>query len=161
MDFKVKRKGRIRVVPGYGGRYSVSDLGMVYSEGEEMSLIGGRFVKLCSGGRVEKVDVAYLVARAFVGNAALRPYLRHRDGDRRNNSAENLEWVERRMEGRRGRPEGTGRNVLQFDLEGRMLASYPSVPAAAQSLGISPDRIRNSLAGRTSTVAGEWTFRYE
>ena len=37
-------------------------------------------------------DVAYLVAEAFVPNPDNLPYVRHKNGDKQDNKAENLEW---------------------------------------------------------------------
>lgn len=158
--FVAERRESRRVVPGYGGRYEVGDLGRVYSGGCEMSLIGGRYVKLCQGGRVDRVDVGYLVARAFVPNAEGRPYVLHRDGDRRNNRAENLEWSERKEKHVGGRPVVDTRPVAQYSRDGVCLARYGSIREAVAFTGVSRAVIRNSAEGRTSRPRG-YVWRYE
>lgn len=146
-----------RVVPGYGGRYEVSDLGRVFSGGMVLSLIGGRYVKLCRRGEVNRVDVGYLVARAFLPNPEGRMYVRHRDGDALNCRAENLEWVERkeRCVGKKRRVRG----VMQYSLEGEFVGRYGSVREASEMTGVCESLIRGCCGGRTRR-AKEWIFRY-
>lgn len=160
MIFRVERKQRIAKVWGYGGRYEVGDLGKVYSGGCEMSLIDGRFVKLCVGGRPDRWDVAYLVARAFLPNPEGRPWVVHKDGDRRNNRVENLEWSERREPVRRVGRLAEARVVLQFDGEGRLVGKYRSVREASEKTGVTRGVITRSAAG-VSGRKREYEFRYE
>ena len=151
---------RVRKVREFGGMYSVSDRGRIYRDGHEVSVFGGRFVNLCWEGRRERVDVAYLVARAFVPNPRCRPYLRHRDGDRGNNRADNLEWSEvEEQGGRRGRkPSRPG--VLQYDLDGRLLRKWRSVGEASRGTGISASAIRSGCEGEV--LRGRWfDWRWE
>ena len=90
-----------KAVPGYKGHYEVDSLGRVYSvkSGErfEMSKLDeGRYVNLCKDGVMQKCSVAYLVARAFLPNSEMRPYVRHKDGDVGNNSVEEgRDWGEK------------------------------------------------------------------
>lgn len=101
---------KTRKIKGYGGKYSVSESGKVFSGEHELTLIGGRYVNLSDGGEVRRVDVAYLVARAFVGNVAGKEYVWHLDGDVKNNRAENLAWreVKQVLKGERGRRAFSG-----------------------------------------------------
>lgn len=43
-------------------------------------------------GKSKNVDVAFLVASSFVPNPQNLPYVRHKDGNKMNNAATNLEW---------------------------------------------------------------------
>ena len=158
MVFKVDRRQKKAVVPGYGGRYEVGDLGRVYSRGCEMSLIDGRFVKLCEKGRVDRVDVAYLVARAFIPNQEGRMYIVHKDGDFRNNRVENLEWSEVRQRSG-GRPV-VKKRILQFDTDGRCVGVYGSVREAVEHSGVSRGVINRSIAGKRGRMR-KFEFRYE
>lgn len=49
-------------------------------------------VTLTKEGKSKNVDVAFLVASSFVPNPQNLPYVRHKDGNRMNNAATNLEW---------------------------------------------------------------------
>ena len=157
--FKVEERERRKAVPGYGGRYEVSDRGRVFSGGMVMSLIRGRYVNLSWKGEVRRVDVGYLVARAFVPNVEGRLYVEHLDGDVENCRAENLAWVEKR--GTFDRRDWKRRvfGVVQYTLEGEEVASYGSVRAASEATGVPCSVIRGCAEGRTER-GRNWIFRY-
>jgi len=48
-------------------------------------------------GQEKEVDVARMVAEAFVPNPDNKPYVSHKNGNRLDNRAENLEWVDARQ----------------------------------------------------------------
>lgn len=96
--FRVNAKRvRQKAIPGHKG-YAVREDGLVLGKsGLPLQPMNGRYVNL--GGDV--VSVAYLVARAFVSNLEGRPYVRHRNGDVKDNRAENLEWSDEKEDYRR------------------------------------------------------------
>ena len=157
--FRVERPERRRKVPGYGGRYEVGDLGRVYSGGCELSVVGGRYVYLCQDGKADRVGVAYLVARAFIPNPEMRPYVRHRDGDAGNNRVENLEWCDRKERCGSGGRKGVVRAVMAYTLEGEFAGRWSSVNEASEATGVARSLIRNCALGRARR-AKEYVFRY-
>ena len=93
-------------IEGYGGRYYVSDLGRLYSDGSNggrRGIIkhgdngrGYRMAIFCVNSVKKPVYVHRLVAEAFVsGKTNDRCHVNHIDGNRSNNNATNLEWVTR------------------------------------------------------------------
>ena len=150
---------RTRIINGYGGKYSVSESGKVFSGEHELTLIGGRYVNLSDGGEVRRVDVAYLVARAFVSNVAGKEYVWHLDGDVRNNRAENLAWREVRqvLKGERGR-RAFSSGVLQYDLEGNLVGMYTTVREASEATGVARALIDRCLRGEAKR-AKNWVWR--
>lgn len=92
-----------RDVPGYVGRYQVSDQGRVRSTGVR---IAGRVLRaatrkrdgyqclaLHKDGLQKTVKVHRLVALAFLPNPLNLPAVDHRDGIRHNNIRTNLRWA--------------------------------------------------------------------
>jgi hypothetical protein len=102
-------------VSGYEGLYQVSNLGRVksvprcdkvtYTSGtvwyrnrkgriihQNNHLNGYKLVNLCKDGTSKTYFVHRLVANAFLPNPSSLPQVNHKDGDKDNNSIENLEW---------------------------------------------------------------------
>lgn len=134
-------------------RYEVGSDGMVYSCGLPLKAVRGTWVSIHG----ERRSVAYLVARAFIPNAEGRPYVVHRNGDPRDNRAENLEWSDRKEEGRKRGPKRREGAVARIDEDG-VVKRYVSVSFAAMDSGLSERNIRVALGrgGRSGGYAWRW-----
>lgn len=89
-----------RDIPGYEGKYQVTSWGRVYTVDREdyvtpqLSEKGYLRVDLYDGsGKRKHFKVHRLVAKAFVPNPDGKPHVNHKDGNKKNNSFTNLEWV--------------------------------------------------------------------
>lgn len=105
-----------KAVEGYEGLYEVSTIGAIRSldrvviraerRGEIRQTLKGKIlsasrnkrtgyyhVVLCKGGKEVSHYVHRLVAEAFVPNPLGLPEVNHRDLDKSNNAADNLEWA--------------------------------------------------------------------
>ena len=131
------------------GKYSVTDDGLVWSGELPLEPIGGEGVNLHG----KRVKIAYLVARAFVPNPECRRWVRHKDGDRTNNAASNLEWCDEKEEARRGRRPMV-RWIKAWNLDGDPVGAWGSVRDASEATGAKQDAIRAALAGRRRTAGG-------
>ena len=88
-----------KTIEGYPN-YEVSNTGRVISharthdkELRQMEQRGYLVVGLCRENIVKRILVHRLVAQAFCDNPHNKSQVNHIDGNRKNNSAENLEWV--------------------------------------------------------------------
>jgi hypothetical protein len=93
----------VRDIAGFVGRYQITSSGEVISVLKKKHLSHGfkpggyAFVGLYSGkgGKPSYRMVHRLVAEAFIANPHNKPEVNHKDGNKKNNSVANLEWVTR------------------------------------------------------------------
>ena len=91
-----------RDIKGYEGLYQVSSWGNVRnSQGrimyQEPNYKGYPRVRLIKSGVKKNKRVNRLVAEAFIPNPYGLPQVNHKDGNKRNNSFSNLEWITQEM----------------------------------------------------------------
>ena len=93
-------------IDGFGSKYFVSDDGHIYSI-RRRGQIGGVMsetpnssgylrVNLSSDGKTKSYFIHRIVAAAFVQNPDSKEFVNHKDGNKKNNCADNLEWCTRR-----------------------------------------------------------------
>ena len=159
-------------VKGYEGLYEVTDDGKVFNKnGKEMHQYyvtrGYRIVLLYKDKKQKTKLVHRLVAEAFIPNPDNLPQVNHKDEDKENNTASNLEWCtndynnhygtgneRRRVSCTRGAKErGECKEVICL-ADGKR---YYSISEAARHYGISMNRVSNSCIRRSN---GELPFRY-
>jgi len=95
----------VKPVPGYEGKYSVDDTGVVYTarrRGTSGGILPQRLnssgyyrVDLQDGNKKRSVFVHRIVAKAFIVRKPGRDYINHKDGNKLNNHVDNLEWCTR------------------------------------------------------------------
>lgn len=91
----------LKPIPGYEGRYSISECGAVYSHISDRQLKhskagAGYCIVFFYNKETQKNKGLYihrLVAASFVKNPALKPEVNHIDGNKENNHFSNLEWA--------------------------------------------------------------------
>lgn len=90
-------------IPGYEGKYEVSNLGNVrslnYNHTGEIKLLkqgtnkkGYKLVNLCKNGKQKCYLIHRLVAMTFIPNPNNLPIINHKDENKVNNNVNNLEW---------------------------------------------------------------------
>ena len=130
------------------GRYEISDRGIVYSDGMPLAAIGGVGVNL--GGK--RVKICELVAKAFLEGNGEGRWVRHKNGNVKDNRVENLEWSDEREEFR-GR-KSVERVVRAVTRGGEMVGIWRSVKDASRESGVSEYAIRSALRGERKSAGG-------
>lgn len=162
-------------IPGYEGLYRISNLGNVES------LATGKLLKKLSHSTGYLAVVLYknrhpkrcilhrLVAKAFIPNPENKPTVNHKNGNKHDNSVDNLEWATFLENNRHARKTGlkVGKNiqnnklstpVAQYDLDMNLIKIYPSMNEAKRN-GFSCPEICKCCKGKIKTSRG-YIWRY-
>lgn len=152
-------------IPGYNGRYKVSNLGRVANDKGKIMKVdinqkGYARVQLTCGEKKTNAKVHRLVAEAFIPNPYGLPQVNHINEDKLDNRVGNLCWVDNRTNmmlntNRTCRP----RKVEAFSIDGDKIGSYESIAAASRATGINKYSISAACLG-TQKVAGGYTWKY-
>lgn len=164
LDWSYVKGEKVRELTGFEGRYAVSNKGVVYNMRTRcaVSQIRGAYVTLSKDGIVRTYRIGDLVAREWVENWRGFEWVRHKDGNVRNNRSENLVWVARRENLRRGKGKGAFKShaVLQMDEMGGVIRRFGSISDACMETGVNRSGISNCCRGLASE-AGGYKWRYE
>jgi len=166
-------------IAGYEGLYQVSNYGRIKSfrQGKRtkstaeyilnptLSNTGYEQITLYrSQHDRHKFLVHRLVAQAFIDNPNNYESVNHKDENRLNNKADNLEWCTASYNNAYGtaRIRGSitkGQKIDQFTLEGIYLATYASLSVANKITGINKHIISDCLCGVCQSGKG-YIWRY-
>lgn len=156
-------------VPGYEGRYQVSNDGAVRNAKlhpltTHESPKGYRKVWLSTRGKLKCYSVHRLVASAFIPNPLELPEVNHINGDKADNRVENLEWCtishNRRhsayeLQNESGKPK---RPVVCLNSG----TEYPSVSEAARQTGSNKQNVTLCCQGKRKHTKGlAWAYTEE
>jgi hypothetical protein len=151
-------------VVGYEYHYHVSDLGRVRRQRPGRGATAGRILKQCDQGGYravqlcrddikKKVGVHILVAEAFHGRRPRGKMPNHKDLDKGNNCADNLEWLTRKQNAqhaiRSGRVGGTS---LRGESNGRAKLTAEKVVIIRRVIGKIGQRDIAILCGVSKTA---------
>lgn len=167
-----------KAVVGFEGVYEVSSLGRIrvlervvvrYLTRRAKILTGKRSwhgyhrVGLCDDRRSYTTQIHRIVAVAFIPNPKGKPFINHKDGNKLNNSVENLEWVTASENCKHAFQSGLSKgnfktwpNNMKARLNPRlvrriraMVASGVSINAEANKMGCDWKTISNIITRRT------------
>lgn len=163
--------------------YEVDDEGNVYSLRRNRKLSpkhnwdGYLRIQLWDHGKCKFVSIHRLVAEAFVPNPDNKPFINHKNGNKQDNRAENLEWCTQQENIVHAWKTGLSKShmnhpnqsvkVLQFSYDGKtLIKEWPSQMEVERQLGINHVNVsysckRNSdvNARRLSRASGfVWRF---
>ena len=104
-----------------------------------------------------------LIALTFLENFENKEQVNHKDGNKLNNSIQNLEWVTNKENQIHKFQKGLGNNftrkIGQYDLSGNYIREYNSIVLASKELNIGKSNISGVLTNNRKT-AGGFIFKY-
>ena len=180
-----------RDIKGYEGLYQISNWGRVkslprkYAQKTEKILknckngSGYYLVVLNKNGESKNHHIHRLVAEAFIHNPDNLPIINHKNGNKLNNSVENLEWCtysHNTLEsyrlnpretyspsrGKFGKDHHNSKKVLQYDLNGNFIREWECAREIQRRLNIHVGNISSCLNGKRKTTGGYiWKFKEE
>lgn len=146
--------------------YEISNLGNVRNRITQ-KILKGRFsksgylqvsVKLNETQKFSNRYIHRLVAIHWIENPENKKEVNHIDGNKENNTVENLEWVtpseNQKHRHLLGNSKTSQRKVGKFSKEGILLKEYNSIVEAAAAEGSPRVSIDNVLQGRRYTLKG-------
>lgn len=154
-------------IKGYEERYQISTKGRVWS------IISQRYLqptKLKSGylvvhltaknGKKKLEYIHRLVALMFAPNPNHYTEVNHKDENKANNTIENLEWCSRSYNNTYGsKQDSVKKAVGQYDLQNKLIKTYPSISEAARQNNISFSSISLCCNGYRKTSHNyRWKF---
>lgn len=174
-------------IDGYEGLYQVSNLGRIKSIPHVVKTWRGSFISkeivrtlakdrngylmiyLCKNGKKKYHSVHRIVAKAFVANPHNYSVVNHINEDKSDNRVENLEWcdakyninygtcIERRAEKQKNNHGAMP--VAQIDLNGKVIARFPSISEVGRILGLNIRSISKCCKGGQKTAYGyKWSY---
>ena len=166
-------------IPGYEGKYQVSNFGRVRSldriddenhfrKGQIMKtklLRGYVRVALRDGKKQKDYQVHRLVALAFIPNPEGFKCVNHKDENKLNNNVDNLEWCTLAYNFNYGTARARqgisyGKPVEQLAVDGLVIASYCSAEVASKLTGMDSSSIHKCCRGKRQS-AGGYCWRYK
>lgn len=168
-------------IEGYEGYYQVSNLGRVKSLARNTSekgknannkkdtILKGSLTKgylqvdFRKDGKRKMFRIHRLVSECFIPNPDNKPYINHIDGNKSNNTVDNLEWctpkenVKHAMDNNLiifKNNSGPSKGVDKFSLDGKYLESYPSQAEAVRMNNFNCNKISYVCNGSKKQFGG-------
>lgn len=167
-DFKMieNETEEIKDVVGYEGLYKVSRTGIVYNAKTGIEVMqskqneGYLVVNIRGKGKPRLMTVHRIVAMAFIENPDNLPCVNHKDENRQNNNADNLEWCTHKYNVNYGSCQikhGMARGKKVVCIETGKI--YYSIRDAARSTGLTKNGISKCAQGKYKHSGGlHWKF---
>lgn len=176
--YQVSSLGRVRTLPKpmfYGASSNVrnheSAIRAMRIMKARKKLNGYLQISLFRNGKPRTFTIHRLVAKTFLPNPHKYPYINHKDEDKSNNTVDNLEWctpsynihygsaIQKLSKAKTNHPS-MSKPVLQFNLDGRFVAEYPSANEAARVTGVKQGNI-SSCCNHTTKSTNGFIWRYK
>lgn len=165
--YYINHNGEIKSTNAFKGTKEIILKGSVSNKGYKI-------VNLMNCGKVYSRTIHKLLAQAFIPNPNNLPCINHKDGNKLNNSLDNLEWCDYgynekeayrlklkkpAWKGKKDIQHPNSKKINQYDLEGNLIKKWNCISTIEKELGISITSICNCCSGR-SKKAGNFIWRY-
>lgn len=169
-------------IPNYEGFYEVSNMGKVRSVYRYRRILkpmisnaGYERVDLFKNKHRKQFSVHRLVANAFIDNPSEKPFVNHKDENKLNNSADNLEWVthvencqygtaikrrtqhldySKRRINNAGQIKACSKPIAQYTKDGIFIRNWKSASECARENGWQISNIRRCCVSKGATAYG-------
>lgn len=151
-------------VNGYEERYLVSTEGQVYSITRKKIMKpledekGYLRVELRCGNKRKVKKIHRIVAETFIENQLSKKEINHKDGNKQNNTIENLEWCTRSENLIHAYSSGLKKQrtkaVIMRTIGGEFIKMFQSQTEAEQITGVCQGSISRCCLGRSKTAGG-------
>ena len=154
-------------IKGYDDIYMVSNFGrvksIVYTSEKILKpRISGRGycqVALYKNGKSKNFTVHRLVAENFIDNPNEYKYINHKDENKLNNKAENLEWCSAFYNNTYGTRMGKVKKPVGMYKEGKLLKTYKSITEASKCHNLTVGGISRCCRGIYKDCGGyQWKY---
>lgn len=157
------------IVDNIISNYSINENGVIRNDTRNTFLStheqnGYMHVTLSINKKQRRFRVHRLVAQTFLNNPENKPYVNHKDGNRKNNNVNNLEWVTPAENTQHAVKEGLWgtackKPVIQYSMDGERLMSFESITDAAKQTGSNPNKI-TMCCQRQRRSTNDYQWRY-
>lgn len=166
--YKISNFGRVKSLERYSSKYFnnlTKRINAKKIKGKILTSKKGKylFVMLSKNGKYKTKSIHRLVAEAFIDNPNNYNCVNHIDGNKYNNSINNLEWCsvsQNNIHAYRNGLNKRNKKVLQYDMNGNFVKEWNSVRQVGKELGISFTQIGACARGELKK-AHNYIWKYE
>ena len=120
-------------------------------------------IDLCKNSKVKTFKIHRLVAKSFIPNPENKSQVNHIDGNKKNNTVDNLEWntaKENIIHSYKIGLNVSRKSVLQFDMNMNFIKEFTSITEAGREIGCCKSSISEICSGKKNHTKG-FIFKYK
>ena len=152
----------------FNPNYYISRQGNIYSLKQKLNPIITVYGYLVVSINNIQRRIHRLVAQTFLPNPENKSQVNHKDGNKKNNHIDNLEWCSAGENIRHARQTGLNKSegfggskkILQFDNFGNFIREYPSLSEASRLNNIPRGNISKVCSGKRN-IAGNFQWKFK